>query len=45
MRSTPSVGPYDLDGLVAVTFEGSGAVATRSLLGNYVTSLDSFGVC
>jgi dihydroxyacetone kinase-like protein len=44
LGSTPSIELFGLFGLVADQLRELGAVATRSLVGNYVTSLDSFGV-
>lgn len=44
LGSTPSLELYSLYGLIADQLGQLGAVPTRSLVGNYVTSLDSFGV-
>lgn len=44
LGSTPSIELYSLYGMVADELGRLGAAATRSLVGNYVTSLDSFGV-
>lgn len=43
LGSTPSIELYSLLGLVADRLHALGAVPTRALVGNYVTSLDSFG--
>ena len=44
LGSTPSIELYSLYGLIADRLHRLGAVPTRSLVGDYVTSLDSFGV-
>lgn len=44
LGSTPQIELYSLFGLIADRLRQLGAVPTRSLVGNYVTSLDSFGV-
>lgn len=44
LGSTPAIELYSLYGMVSDLLQELGAVPTRSLVGNYVTSLDSFGV-
>ncbi len=44
LGSTPSVELYSLYGLVSDQLGQLGAVSERCLVGNYITSLDSFGV-
>lgn len=44
LGSTPSIELYTLSGLIQKRLEDRGAETIRSLVGNFITSLDSFGV-
>lgn len=44
LGSTPAIELYSLYGLIADKLRRLGAAPTRSLVGNFLTSLDSFGV-
>jgi len=44
LGSTPSIELYTVSGITQVKLESLGAKVIRSLVGNFITSLDSFGV-
>ena len=44
LGSTPSIELYALSGIIQEKLESVGTKAVRSLVGNFITSLDSFGV-
>jgi dihydroxyacetone kinase-like protein len=44
LGSTPSIELYTLSGIIQKKLESNGTLAVRTLVGNLITSLDSFGV-
>lgn len=44
LGSTPSIELYTLSGIIQRKLEGKGIKTTRALVGNLITSLDTFGV-